>query len=175
MLMIVNTDNLVLRPNCLLTKYPLVFITGPATVLHQKILGSDLQDFLKAHGYQVLCPPLSVASTPLRNKILKQWLEQQSYKGYHFILADSVLDELNPILKPLTHSTFTLIEKTMNVRLNHFNPVKTPFLYRLHNALCFIHGSAHVSFNETLPNQSINFCNAFLDLCIELAENERNA
>ena len=50
--------NLALRPNCLMTRNPLVFITGPRSLFFYEKLGGTLQDFVAAHGYVVLNPVL---------------------------------------------------------------------------------------------------------------------
>ena len=99
-----NTDNLALRPNCLLTKYPIVFLTGIRSIFFYEKLGGFLQDFVAAHGYKVLSPILSFRSKKNRKSQLILWLKQPEsnlnfqHKKFHFILSQNTFEEFYDII-----------------------------------------------------------------------------
>ena len=67
-----NLDNLVLRPNCLMTKHPLVFLTGIRSLFYYEKLGALLQDFIAAHGYVVKSPVLPFRSPELGERVVSK-------------------------------------------------------------------------------------------------------
>lgn len=169
MLVAMNTDNLVLRPNCLMTKYPLVFITGLRSLFYHKKLASDLQDFIAAHGYVVLSPVMPFRSKELRQLQLKKWLSQQTVSTFHFILGEDTYAELQAVFTPYSSSSFTLIPRD----LKHKESTPSPSLqYCLHQIFCRLTGNKAEAYEQVLPYKSLEFYDRFLDHCIELAENE---
>jgi hypothetical protein len=165
-----NLDNLVLRPNCLLTKYPIVFVTGMRSLFFYTRLGSELQDFIAAHGYAVLSPPMPFRSKNLRFFTLKKWLKTQPDTRFHFILSQASYEEFKEILELYPNSTFTIVPKDLNKVSS--NKISTPLSYLLHKLYFTIMGLFVEPYLHTLPDKSPEFYDAFLDHCIELAENE---
>lgn len=167
-----DTENLALRPNCLLTKYPLVFLTGPRSLFHYEKLGGDLQDFIAAHGYQVLSPVLPFRSRPLRRLQLGHWLRHQTGRRFHFILGENSLREFGDILAQYPESSHTVIPRDL-VPWGRQKAAREPLRYRLHRLFCSVMGIPADPFAQTLAaDQSRAFYDRFLDHCIELAENE---
>lgn len=164
------TDNLALRPNCLLTKYPLVFLTGIRSLFFYEKLGGPLQDFIAAHGYSVLSPALPFRSKNLRKAYLRTWLKQQNSKRFHFILSEKTFDELRELLKDYPDSSFTFILRDLSKF--ELNSPKETLLYKLHKLFCRVFGTKADPYNQTLQDKSPEFYDRFLDHCIELAENE---
>lgn len=56
-----------LKPNCLLTRYPLLFISGPRSLLYFRKYWNQIPHFLSSHGYEVM-----ELSLPWRNRALRQ-------------------------------------------------------------------------------------------------------
>lgn len=162
-----DIDNLALRPNCLLTKYPLVFITGKRSIFFHKRLGENLQDFILAHGYNVLCPPLPFRDSYLRKKYLKFWLQQQNFKQFHFIIGKEIYTELKEALSDQTESSFTLIDMQFNSEKDSIS-----LQYYIHKLYCKVMGTTVEPYGQTLSDKNLDVYNRFLDHCIELAENE---
>lgn len=163
-----NNDNLVLRPNCLLTKYPLVFITGTRSLFFYEKLGEQLQTFIAAHGYMVLSPAMPFRSSH-RKKYLAEWLKQQKYQQFHFVLSRQSHKELSGPLKDYLNSTFTLTTEILNPPNKKLSE---PLSYQAHKLFCLALGATSDPYNETLQDKSTEFYDRFLDHCIELAENE---
>ena len=159
-------DNLVLRPNCLLTKYPLVFISGPRSLFHFEKLGGSLQDFLAAHGYRVFSPILPFRSKALRREVLRKWIEAQSDSSFHFFLSPETETEFGEMLKIGSGSTTTNLARFAETK------VIAPLYYRLHQLFCFINQCRADDFEDTLPVRTAAFYDRILDHCVELAENE---
>ena len=157
-------NNLVLRPNCLMTKHPLVFLTGIRSLFYYEKLGADLQDFIAAHGYVVKSPVLPFRSPELRQKALRAWLADQSSRHFHFVFSSSTQNEFAEIFRSYPNCTFTLSSgnSTSKESLN----------YKLHRLFCAATGISADPFNETFPDKSTAFYDRFLDRCVELAENE---
>ena len=161
-----NTDNLVLRPNCLLTKYPLVFISGPRSLFHYARFAGDAQDYLAAHGYRVFAPVMPFRSKALRELVLRKWLESQPEKEFHFFLSPATRAEFKSVFENYKNSTFTSPADFAETSKSE------PLQYILHKFFCFLNQSKAEPYNDTAPFTSPRFLDRILDHCIDLAENE---
>lgn len=160
-------DNLALRPNCLLTKYPLVFVSAPRSLFYHEKLGGQLQDFIEAHGYMVFSPAMPFRSTALRRQYLSQWLSRQNFTAYHFIMADQTYNELKDVLPQTEGCTFTRLP---TIRLK--DETQEPLSYQLHRLFSKTMGTLTPPHDQVLLNRSLEFYDRFLDHCVDLAENE---
>lgn len=177
-------DNLVLRPNCLLTRSPLVFISGPRSLFHPQKMAADLQTFIKAHGYQVAPLWLPFRSKKDRAQALEQWLQRNGLKSFHFFMAHATWVEMQTILEKNFHpfSTLNIINLKIealrshieNIELRSFEapPQPSPLLYHLHQIFCRTLGTEPLSYEATLNTKDPTLYDRFLDRCVELAENE---
>ncbi len=162
-----NTENLVLRPNCLLTRFPLVFVTGPRSLFHHSLLCASLQDYLAAHGYVVRSPVLPFRSKIAREFHLRRWLGNQPENRFHFVLGETTFKEFSKIFAEFPDSTFTRLPRDFPAP-----PTAVRLSYQLHRFFCAAFGTETGPYSETLPDQSTGTLDRFLDHCIELAENE---
>ena len=118
MLKSMKAYNLNLRPNCILTKTPFVFISGPRSLLHYQQMGEELQIYIKEHGYEVISLPLSFRSTEDRKRELQTWLNLNRSKKFHFLMAQETWQELTSVFSQTefhqlnSTSSFTLIGST---------------------------------------------------------------
>jgi hypothetical protein len=152
-----------------MTKYPIVFITGPRSLFFYEKLGGVLQDYVEAHGYVVLNPALPFRGK-IRSKVLSHWLEWQRVKVFHFILSRNSQLEFADILKAYPKSTVTYIEDFKNDFCSTNPPI--PLKYKFHEWFCRLQGTQPDDFLATFPVKNVVLCERFLDRCIELAENE---
>ena len=164
-----DLHNLVLRPNCLMTKNPIVFLNGPRSLFFYEKLGGNLQEFIAEHGYQVLCPPLPFRGTALRKKVLSSWLERQNGKAFHFVLGPRTRDEFNDLIEKIPESTITLSD---NFTVADNGKKIAPLQYRLHQLFCRFFGTISEDYTSTFPDKNRQIYERFLDRCVELAENE---
>lgn len=177
-------DNLVLRPNCLLTRSPLVFISGPRSLFAPQKMAADLQNFVQAHGYQIESLWLPFRSIPQRKVFLQRWLQKNKSRSFHFFLASDTWRELQAQLEDNFHpySTFTVINRKADTPRSHLENVElhsfstevrsSPVLYQLHRLFCKAMGSEALPYEETLLAKDPTLYDRFLDHCIYLAENE---
>ncbi len=183
-----NTQNLALRPNCLLTRYPLVFISGPRSLFCTKTTAYTVKLNLEAHGYPTKPLILAFRDKQNRLKALTAWLESAKSEDFHFMMADESFKEFESILRPWLYqhqaSTVTLI--TTNKNLNSFKTssqiyffevdkkasVRKPLYYRLHELFCRFNRIQSLRYETNLFEQNQVQFDRFLDHCIELAEND---
>ena len=85
-------DNL--RPNCLLTRYPIIFLSGRTSLFRFGSSWRDIPDWLEAHGYDVLVFKFSSNSHQKRINELKSFLELSKGDPYHFVGEKSSIKEL---------------------------------------------------------------------------------
>jgi hypothetical protein len=166
-----DIQNLVLRPNCLLTKAPLVFLTGPRSLFFYSRLGAELQDYLAAHGYQVVNVPLPFRSQTNRQFALTRWYEQQSgNNGQHFILGPETYFEFKTQLDQIPNSSLTIISKQFIAP--KIPAWRIPMMYRLHQWFCQFYRIKPERYENTLSVSDSQVYDRFLDHCVELAEDE---
>ena len=170
MLKFMELQNLALRPNCLLTKVPLVFLTGARSLFHFKKIGINLDEFLYQHGYVVITVPLPFRYRQLRKLAFKNWLEKHHGKSFHFILGPETKSEFNSELSGLAHSTVSIIGE--NLVLKDFKFSRTPLTYYLHHFFCWISSIKAERYENTLPLEKREDYDRFLDHCVQLAEDE---
>lgn len=151
-----------------MTKHPLVFLAGVRSIFFHESLGKELQDYIAAHGYVVLAPPLPFRSRALRHKALLNWLTAQKTDRFHFVLAAATKDEFWNLLKNYPFSSFTVA----STDLKGHSSAPEPLSYKLHRLFCRVLGTRADDYSTTLPDKSTEFFDRFLDRCIELAENE---
>lgn len=165
MLETMDLHNLVLRPNCLLTKYPLVFINGPRSLFYYEKLGENLQDFLEAHGYKVQCPALAFRSTSLRKLTLQNWFKQNPSTHYHLVLAKQTHEEFKDVFSQMSGLSFTYSD-------TYAESAAIPLKYRLHQLFCKLNMRKALEYSAVFPVKTKPVYDRFLDRCVELAEND---
>lgn len=166
-----NPENLVLRPNCLLTRKPLVFVNGARSLFYYEKLGGFLQDYLRAHGYQVLNPVMPFRG-PARVLALKSWLSQQSDKAFHFIVSSATDREMHTLLTENPQNTITRLDEWVENAPTQDRPT-AGFAYGIHRIFCRMNGAeADPYFESAWTNRDAALYNRFLDRCVELAEND---
>lgn len=82
-----------LEPNCLLTRHPVVFITGPRSLFYFRRYWNAYPEILAEHGYEVFLLPLPWQGPQRENK-MQEFLNTRpaETRGFHFI-CDSVTAE----------------------------------------------------------------------------------
>ncbi len=183
-----NLNNLVLRPNCLMTKSPLIFVPGPRSLLFYKKPFGILPEFLFEHGYQTLVLPLPFQGKARRQQALQEWLASNNLKNFHFIADHTTYHEFSNIAlesQTLSVTVITSSETNSNPPIpkttyflipnNIFQNVATPLSFRVHQVFCWLQKQPVTSYARTFSNSSRQTLDRFLDHCIKLAENEFNA
>lgn len=79
-----------LKPNCLLTRYPIAFLAGPRSVFRFIDHWNDVPLYLREHGYEVLVIEPSGKTTEERVKATVEAIE--SFEGRCHLIADASLE-----------------------------------------------------------------------------------
>lgn len=98
-----------LKPNCLLTRHPVVFLTGLRSLFYFRKYWNAYPEILAEHGYEVFTLHLPWRGAERRQK-MREFLNQQkqSDKKYHFVCDEFTALEFKeyfattPALKSLT-------------------------------------------------------------------------
>lgn len=93
-----------LTPNCLLTRWPLVFISGTQSVFYTKKYWNLYPIFLAEHGYEVFHLELPSKKGTPRIHFFKKFLEQEGHKPLHLIFDQEIYEELKSGLNLDTYS-----------------------------------------------------------------------
>lgn len=90
-----------LQPNCLLTRWPIVFITGPRSFFYFDKYWNQYTSFLAEHGYEVFNVRLPWNKTSLRQTRFKEFLKQQEQarQKFHIFLDSPTLAEMDEVLR----------------------------------------------------------------------------
>ena len=89
-----------LKPNCLLTRYPILFISGYKSLFYFMNYFNHLPDFLKEHGYEVVVLNLAWKAENTRSAQLLHFLKnaESQNKKFHIVYDESIHDEIAPLL-----------------------------------------------------------------------------
>ncbi|MGZ3743871.1 MAG: hypothetical protein ACXWRA_08470 [Pseudobdellovibrionaceae bacterium] len=128
-----------LKPNCLLTRKPVVFINGPRSIFYFRKYWNSYPEILAEHGYEVFTLPLPWRG-PARLHKMKYFLNQQEQnsKKYHFVCDEFSSQELKELLtQSSTVSSLTILKNqnemiSNNKRSGFFLDVS----YKLHAWSC---------------------------------------
>ncbi len=133
-------------------------------------MGYDLQDFLAAHGYQVISIPLPFRHSGLRKLALKNFLTGSRHSRFHFFMGPETFKEFKAELQTYATSTLTIVGEHSELTGLHFR--SAPLSYRLHELFCCLSFTRAEKFKDTLPIQKRADYDRFLDHCVQLAEDE---
>lgn len=90
-----------LKPNCLLTRYPLLFVTGPRSLFYFKSYWNLYPIFLAEHGYEVFTLHLPWSSKNERVQRLKQFISQQEelHRHFHLVIDSPTFTDFQELLR----------------------------------------------------------------------------
>ena len=102
--------SLELKPNCLLTRYPIVFLSGPRTVFRLFDHWNSVPLYLREHGYEVYVIEPSGKTRPERTASVLSAIE--SLGRCHLIADGSLEQDLEEIasLRPLGVASSTVVK-----------------------------------------------------------------
>jgi hypothetical protein len=105
-----------LLPNCLLTRYPIVFISGQRTLFHFLDYWNHIPIYLSEHGYEVIELTLPWRNRRQQTQALRSRIEQLPHPKIHLFVDQSLdIDELKLIDNPKVAS-ITVVENQIRSR-----------------------------------------------------------
>lgn len=162
----------VLRPNCLLTRRPILFLTPPRSLFFYNNAYGFVAHVLFEHGYNV-----DIYQLPFQNiqfKKLNLHKNVADLNHCHLFIDSTTAHDLKDELKLILNSTITVIGSAENLNSDYFvfHPKykKKSFLYWLHQKWCNLQGLQCPSYSETLNECPENIWHQLLDHCVQLAE-----
>jgi len=143
-----------LKPNCLMTSSPLVFITGKRSIFYFMAYWNEIPHWLASHGYDVYNVELPWMNEGRRRRELHFFLRQQSKtkNKLHLFLDESSLRELTALLKSQDYEClasvtligeggkippFRLAVPISELELPKPERVRTPIFWQLHSSWTF--------------------------------------
>jgi hypothetical protein len=167
-------SELALRPNCLLTRRPLVFLTGPRSVFYYQTPWQKAYYYLTEHGYQAQIVKLPFQKISDRIQYTRNVLRQ--LENSHIFCDQITYQQLSEALTDLKDSTLTVFAdqnfESSDKNLYKFQTTETGFSlsYFLHQKYLQFKGLSTPSYGELLQNPSAKTYSKLLDHCIQLAE-----
>lgn len=92
-----------LQPNCLLTRWPLLFVTGQRSFFYFSNYWNIYPSYLAEHGYEVFHLRLPWSNPLLRQSRLIEFLksQDQAKRKFHMIMDSTTLQEFDTTLREL--------------------------------------------------------------------------
>ncbi|WP_413561079.1 hypothetical protein [Bdellovibrio sp. HCB209] len=92
-----------LQPNCLLTRWPLLFVTGQRSFFYFSNYWNIYPSYLAEHGYEVFHLRLPWSNPGLRKTRLTEFLKSQdeAKRKFHMIVDSATLLEVDSVLREL--------------------------------------------------------------------------
>lgn len=88
-----------LKSNCLLTRWPVVFVTGPRSLFYFRRYWNLYPIYLAEHGYEVFTVHLPWLSFSKRRKKMQAFLKLHQNKKYHFVMDSISAHEMHDLLE----------------------------------------------------------------------------
>lgn len=90
-----------LHPNCLLTRWPLLFVTGPRSFFYFSAYWNIYTSYLAEHGYEVFNLRLPWSAPHLRAERFAEFLKSQEQAGrkFHLVVDASTFKEFAEYLR----------------------------------------------------------------------------
>lgn len=90
-----------LHPNCLLTRWPLLFVTGPRSFFYFSSYWNIYTSYLAEHGYEVFNLRLPWSKPLLRKERLAEFLKSQDQAGrkFHLVVDHYTFQEFEDYLR----------------------------------------------------------------------------
>jgi len=95
-----------LKPNCLLTRWPVLFVTGPRSLFYFSSYWNIYSSYLAEHGYETFTLHLPWSNLEARRKRFEEFLkiQEQSGKRFHLFMDPATLHDLDILLRDPGHN-----------------------------------------------------------------------
>lgn len=113
-----------LHPNCLLTRFPLLFVTGPRSFFYFESYWNGYTSYLAEHGYEVFKLRLPWSNSQLRRQRFIEFIQQQEQmnKKFHVFVDSPTLIELESILRATPSTAIMTLTEISDADEKHPSP-----------------------------------------------------
>ncbi|MEK2645076.1 hypothetical protein [Bdellovibrio sp. BCCA] len=121
-----------LKPNCLLTRFPLLFVTGPRSIFYFKSYWNIYTLFLAEHGYEVFTLHLPWNNPQQRQERFLYFLKQQETHNRHFhLVLDAVtFQEFEGVIRQHKSSAIMslteIVDPGLSLKSHHLSALPIP-------------------------------------------------
>ena len=161
-----------LKPNCLLTRRPLVFLSPVRSLFFYKNPWGRIIHILFEHGYKIDLFQLPFQNIQQQKIRLNKNAAELSKK--HLFMDSVTYENLKDEFSEIQMSTITVISTDPISNSNYFvfKPQDSKFsvTYWLHQKWCALQGLKTPNYNEMLSRCSESTWYQLLDHCVHLAE-----
>lgn len=163
-----------LIPNCLITRAPLVFVTGRRSPFYFLNYWRHIPRFLREHGYEVIELELPWRASTARQNELRRFLDAGHANGhtFHFFLDQTAAQDAL-WLKTLNHPAIRTVTMTPPAYLRH------PWTWRdlieriaVHAHRFYVPASSPSPRTQDLPVEPLRNDKDFLKFAVSLAEKD---
>lgn len=114
-----------LKTNCLLTRYPLLFVTGHRSLFYFSKYWNIYTPYLAEHGYEVFTLHLPWANPKQRLQRLQQFVAQQTADKtqFHLVMDTNTLTEFETYFKDSAPEIFLSVTEIKDPRPQDHAPV----------------------------------------------------
>lgn len=122
-----------LTPNCLLTRWPVLFLTGPRSFFYFKKFWNFYPSFLAEHGYEIFHIRLPWSNRDLRLSRFQEFLKSQAQhqRHFHLVMDSSTLAEFADYLRTHKPEGLESVSEVADPEsadiLNGLTPFPVPF------------------------------------------------
>jgi len=127
-----NSTTVELTPNCLLTRYPLLFLSGKRSIFYHGNYWNSLPDYLAQHGYEVFNCELKYRDHKKRTEEIRQVFESLDNQNnkLHVVVDSTSIQEVKTLLEnTLFHSiasiTYVHDHSSGDVSCSRLFPIKS--------------------------------------------------
>ncbi|UOF02354.1 hypothetical protein [Bdellovibrio reynosensis] len=182
-----------LTPNCLLTRWPILFVTGPRSIFYFSKFWNLHPVFLTEHGYEVFTVHLPWKNADQRRQRFEEFLSQQENhkRHFHLVVDSPTFTELESVLRGRRSSAIKSITEmtddsskqeskslfalpvpfaTIECRLSKAEPKLLKLSYRLHKYMVKPIRPASLSTLGAIDETAIQNCQLLLERASNLAE-----
>lgn len=126
-----NRVSVPLRENCLLTRFPFLFVAGKKSIFYFMNYWNSLPECLAQHGYEVYHLDLPWRGRQQRKNELSRFLQKAEKEGQHFhlVIDESSLPEVEDLFSQeffTSVTSCTLLATTPEQKSSSLVPLKHP-------------------------------------------------
>lgn len=102
-----------LKPNCLLTRWPILFVTGPRSLFYFSKYWNHHSSYLAEHGYEVFTLHLPWKNSAERRQRMQEFFTARSAEGrqFHLFVDSYTMEELKLILSSESYSCLVSVSE----------------------------------------------------------------